>query len=124
MIAAVDFFTTVMQHPDIVALIGLDKEDEAKVYWSLAEEGTLNPFLVFRIEDLGPASKSGDRMKYRVNVSIYAIDLTTAVTIGSGVRAIVKNNYGGKVYDRGAKADYTDAEAKEAYMEIIYEFSL
>ena len=123
MIDAVEFFTSVMKLPAIVTLLGNDTYGDAKVYWTLAEENTEPPFLVFKMEDLGPVSKGSQRMRYVVDAYVYADDLTAAVRIGSEIRAIVKENFSSRVYDRGAKADYTDTEAKEAYMLIKYEFS-
>ena len=123
MIDAVEYFSAVMKLPEIVTLLGNDDAGEPKVYWALAEIDATLPFLVFSIEDEGPISKGSDRMKYRATARVFAEDLTSVVKIGSAIRAAVKDQHGSRVYDRGAKADYTDPEAKEAFMAIYYEYN-
>lgn len=111
---AVKYFTTIMNHPDIVALVG------DRIHWDLAEPSTGYPFLVFDLADSGYASKDL-AMPYTASVRVLAKTLTEAVTIGSAIREVVKENFP-KIHDRGSSHGYTDAEAKEAVMEFKFEF--
>ena len=111
---AVKYFTTVMNLPEIKALVG------TRIYWDLAEPNTGYPFLVFDLEDAGYSSKNLS-MTYTASVRVLAHSLTEAVTIGSTLREAVKANYP-RIYDRGSSHGYTDTAAKEAVMEIKFEF--
>ena len=111
---AVKYFTTVMKHPAIVALMG------TRIHWDLAESNTVYPFLVFELADTGYASKNAV-MTYTATVRIYAETMTEAVTLGGTVRETVKDNYP-RIYDRGSRFGYTDTSAKEAVIEIKFEF--
>lgn len=91
------------------------------VFWELAEEDSDDPFVTYSLEDSGPVSK--DRFAgYRVKVRIFAKTLTQASDILKTVRGSVKENTSWR--DRGATSGYTDAQAKEAFIEVIYEFKL
>ena len=111
---AVKYFTTVMKHPAIVALMG------TRIHWDLAESNADYPFLVFELSDAGYSSKNRI-MTYTGTVRIYAETMTEAVTLGDLVRETVKANHP-QIYDRGSRFGYTDTSAKEAVIEIKFEF--
>ena len=111
---AVKYFTTVMTHPDIVALL------DTRIHWDLAESNVDYPFLTFELADTGYSSKNRI-MTYNATVRIYAETMTEAVTIGGTVRETVKTNHP-SIYDRGSRFGYTDTSAKEAVIEIKFEF--
>jgi hypothetical protein len=115
-LTAAQHITTVLQELEIQNVI------EDRVYWELAEEDSIFPFVTFSITNIGPVSK--DRFsEFEAKVRIFDKSLTAAATVSSVIRESVSNNYS-HWRDKGAVSGYTDTEAKEAYIEITYNFKL
>lgn len=120
-IEAVRYFTTVLNLPEIVAELGVTN-GEPNIYWDLAEDETTYPFVIFELSDEGYSSKRHTQMQYTAKVKVFAKSLTDAVSIGSKLRVAVKEHYNNDIYDRGSIHGYADGEAKDAFMEITFQF--
>lgn len=107
---------------EVLSLPGIATEVADKVFWELAEAGTDYAFINFSITDEGPISKNGVH-QYNTQVRIYAKSLTEGSRIGGVVKDEIKeSSYNWKF--RGMRSTYTDGEAKEAFIEINFEFKL
>ena len=91
------------------------------IYWELAEEDTDYPFITFTVQGERPVTKEGMR-DYEVKVRVFAKSLTASATIGKVITDTLKDTTTWK--DRGMRSSYTDNEAKEAFIELTYNFKL
>ena len=107
--------TTVLTHPAILAVV------TGGVYWELADQEAEWPFVNFSFQGDKPISKEGKR-EYNVFVRIFAESLTQGATIAQEIHNNIKSN--SNWYDRGNRSGYTDNEAKEAFIELTYNFKL
>lgn len=99
------------------AASGTDLEN--KIHLALADPDIQLPFANYTFEDLGPLGKNGVS-SYKAIVFIFTKSLTSAFDLGDDLVEKLKNQ--SKWYYRGGKGDYVDAEAKEAYVKLTFEF--
>lgn len=112
MLAVSEHITTTLSHAAITALV------TGGVFWELAEQDNEYPFVTFSFEGEKTATKEAFRT-WVVSVRIFAKSLTEGAEIVEAVNT-ARNEAGWR--DRGIRSGYTDAEAKEAFVEIKYEF--
>jgi len=115
MFEAAEHITTSLNQPDIFNEVG------DNIYWELAEEETTYPFITFTVQGERPVTKEGMR-DYEVKVRVFAKSLTASATIGKVITDTLKETSTWK--DRGMRSSYTDNEAKEAFIELTYNFKL
>lgn len=115
MTEAAKHITEVLKLPNIATEI-------QGAFWELAEAGTQYPFVNFSINDEGPVSRDGAR-GYNTQLRIYAKSLTEGSRIGTVIQDEIKAS-GYQWKDRGGRSTYSDSEAKEAYIELTFEFKL
>jgi hypothetical protein len=113
---AAEHITQILNSPGITAEIGTN------IFWELAEEKTKYPFLTFTVDSPGPASKSGLN-EFNLQVRIFAVSLHEAARISGVIKNEIKNNPA-PWRDRGTRSGYTDADAKEGFIELTYNFKL
>ena len=88
-------------------------------YWELGPEGTNVPFANYTLVETRPKSKDYEG-EYRVSIFIWAETLTESATIAD----VMKNELQPNWKFESAQNGYTDTDAKEAYIEIVFTFNL
>lgn len=113
MIAAAQHITQVLT--SVTSATDLD----GKVFWEMADSEEKYPFLNYSVLDMGPATKSGYHT-YQAQVRIYASSLTAGARLAQGIIIDIKENSSWRY--RNGRSTYSDSDAKEAYIELTFEF--
>ena len=113
--AAQHIYTTITNNANIMALL------TNGFHWELAPEKTNTPFATYRVEE-APFSKDGANT-YTVNFYVWTTKLLAAANIADTIKTEIKNS---DVKWRwvSASSGYTNFEAKEAFIELIFTFKL
>lgn len=88
-------------------------------YWELGTEDVQVPFATYTVvETPGRTKDSGGN--YRVSLFVWADTLTAGAGIADTIKANVPNNWRFELAQNG----YTATDAKESYIEIVFNFKL
>lgn len=113
--AAIHITQTLESIPAILAYFGED------IFWELAEEKTVAPYLVFSIEMLGSASK--DQFNdYNVQIRVFDVRLSDAALISEVI--VTGLAEGSRWRSKGIRSGYSDTSAKEGFIELTYNFKI
>lgn len=91
-----------------------------KHFWGLADEKTQEPFITYKIRENSEATKdrSGD---YDVDIYIWEKGLTKAGIIYDKIKTVARSlNF----RYRGGESDYTDGEARTAYIRMGFNIKI
>lgn len=92
-------------------------------YWELAPEATDVPFGTYRLEENPPTTKTYDG-SYRVSVFVWHENLDNASDAADVIKAQVKNDTSLNWRFISSRSGYTDTDAREAFIEIVFTFNL
>lgn len=104
--------TTTLETPEIQAAV------TGGIFWELADEDADYPFMNFSFKAAPPVTKEGIR-DFEVNLRVFAKSLTSGATIAGVIQDALKSS---RWRERGYRSGYTDNEAKEAFIELTYQF--
>lgn len=109
--AAIHITETLESIPEVVAYFGED------IFWELAEEKTVAPFLVFHLDGL-PAASKDHLNEYNLQLRIFDETLSKAGAISETILTELRTASRWKA--KGIKSGYTDTSAKEGFIELTY----
>lgn len=103
----------------LTGMAPLQAEINDRSYWELAPPSTIDPYVTFSIRENRPATKSS-RYEYDVSIFVWHNRLTEAARIGE----IIKANRHPALNYRGGRSGYADADGKEAYIQLNFNFKI
>ncbi len=115
MIQVAKHITTTLSDPAILAAV------TGGVYWELADQDAVVPFVNFSFKGSKKLTKDGIR-DYQVTVRLFTKSLNEASTISETISERLDATSRWRESPDFFKTGYTDPEAKEAFIELTYTF--
>lgn len=105
--------STITTSPTIIAALS------GGFYWELGAEDVKTPFATYTVVET-PGRTKDSAGTYRVSIFVWAENLTT----GAGIADTIKKEVPADWKFEMAQNGYTDTDAKEAYIEVVFNFKL
>jgi hypothetical protein len=117
MLKTAEHITTTLSDAAILALV------TGGIYWELVEQDAVLPYAGFTFKGSKKITKDGIR-EYEVRFRVFSENLNSASTIAETVSERLDQTSRWKENPDFINMGYTDSEAKEAFIELTYNFKL